>query len=189
MNGLEAHLGQIGSLDLEGDTDQLVLQDGLGTSVHHLALDSRSLRCPVDKDDLVDITTFMAKVEVNDGVGTLVAWQGGDKVLEASILGTGLGQDDLLAGVVHLEDEELGRLAQLELVELGETFVVDFNSGGHCVCWLVWGVLYKGVWFLGFVCLGFVVLLLESFFFQLVGREVCVKIYSKSFWLAGVLAE
>lgn len=84
---------------------------------------------PLEEADLVPLSLVASLVlKVKDGPSALGGGQVADKVVKA-VRGGGLLDDDLGELGVEVEDDVLVLFADLEVLELLETFGVDTDSG------------------------------------------------------------
>ena len=94
---------------------------------------------PADEGDLVALSAVLLKLDVVHSVAaaetldtSLVLALGADQLLTESfvvVLGGSLLNNDLLVVVGDLEDDPLGALAELEVVECSDAVGVDGNTG------------------------------------------------------------
>ena len=94
---------------------------------------------PADEGDLVALSAVLLKLDVvhsvaaaNARLALLVVALGVDQLLPESLvvgLGGRLLDNDLLVVVGDLEDDPLGALAELEVVECSDAVGVDGNTG------------------------------------------------------------
>lgn len=125
-------LGQVGGLNLNLDTDELLLELGLGGRQEHLLLDGTSVGGPGDEEDARGAATSLnLAVIVEDGVAALLGVQAADELLPGALAVLAL-DNDLSVGIVEDEGSitELG-LAVLDIVEGLDDLIADLNSAGH----------------------------------------------------------
>ena len=94
---------------------------------------------PADEGDLVALSAVLLKLDVVHSVAaaetldtSLVLALGADQLLTESfvvVLGGSLLNNNLLVVVGDLEDDPLGALAELEVVECSDAVGVDGNTG------------------------------------------------------------
>lgn len=129
QDGLVGNLGEVGALDVGGNTVQGSSQGILGGSIDHLGSNWGGVRRPGVEDDLVSLTFATANLvlKVVDGVLTVVFRQ----LLQESVvavLGGGFLNDNFGLVVVQLVDDELVLLAQLQVVEGLQGFICNGNT-------------------------------------------------------------
>ena len=118
QDGLVGDLGEVGALDVRGDTVQGSSQGVLGGGVHHLGSDGGGVWRPLEEDDLGSLALAGADLvlEVVDSVLAVVLRE----LLQEGVVGRVGGRvvdDNLGLVVVQLVDDVLVLLAQLEVVE------------------------------------------------------------------------
>lgn len=97
----------IGGLDLNSDTDELLADGILGGSVEHLGLDLGAVGSPDDKEDLVTSTLSLVVVgKVEDGITAVVGGELSGKVVVGS-LRTSLLLDNNLSKVVGQTEDDI----------------------------------------------------------------------------------
>ena len=97
------------------------------------------IRHPADEGDLVALSAVLVKLDIVHSVAaaetldtSLVLALGADQLLTESfvvVLGGSLLNNNLLVVVGDLEDDPLGALAELEVVECSDAVGVDGNTG------------------------------------------------------------
>jgi len=122
-------LRKIGSLDLNGDSDEGLSDVALGSSVKHLGLDGGSLGRPVDEDDLASVSVALGGVlEVDNGVSAVIGGEVLDQVLVSGRERSSLVQNDRLSVITHSEKEVSVLRGHLEGIEGADDFRIDLYS-------------------------------------------------------------
>lgn len=129
-HGVVAHFGEVGALDLGGDADERFSEGIFGRGEDHLGLDLGIIRRPREEADLVSLARIALFVfKVVDGVSTFGGGELGEEVVVRG-RGRGVLNDDFGVLVVETEDDVLQLFAELELLELVQALLGDFDTGG-----------------------------------------------------------
>lgn len=134
---------QVSGLDLDGKTYKLVLQGGLGSSEHHLALNLGGFRGPDDEDELVTRTVRGVVLKIDNTVSGIVLGKLGHKFFVRSFTRTNFLDFDKLASRVHVEDDVASILGELQVIEDLDAVVINLDTSNHGVMWVLLLLLLK----------------------------------------------
>ena len=122
----------LSSLDLGGDTNELLLEGILGGSGQHLVLDTGSIRSPDEEEDLLaHAISLLAVFKIEHTISALVLRKLGGEVIVGGGRSSGLLDFESSLVSVELDDNVSEFVAELNVVESVNDFRSNFNSGGH----------------------------------------------------------
>lgn len=129
-DGFVADFGKVSALNLGRDTYERLPESIFGGSENHLLLDLGIIRRPGVEADLVPLALVALLVlEVVNGVTAFGGRKLGDKVVVRRRIRLVL-DNDLGESVVEGEDDVLGLLSELELLELRKAVLRDLDTRG-----------------------------------------------------------